>query len=108
MKAALERGLRGGHREPFDANQQAMTITTGGGQFNYHPSGKRCFTNREFAALQTFDNDYRFGQREIRKQIGNAVPPVLGKALYRETIKSLKRSDSAEAAEMKSRGVSEL
>lgn len=85
-----------------------MTITTGGGGNNYHPSGKRGFTNREFACLQTFDTDYRFGGQEVRKQIGNAVPPLLAKALYREIIKSLKRTDSTETAERVRRGSLEI
>ena len=85
-----------------------MTITTGGGGGNYHPSGKRGFTNREFACLQTFDTDYRFGKQEVRKQIGNAVPPVLAKSIYRELIKSLKRTDSIEAAERVRRGDLEI
>lgn len=81
-----------------------MTMTTGGGENNYHPSGKRGYTNREFACLQTFDVGHRFGKHEVRKQIGNAVPPVLAKAVYREIIKSLRRTDSAEAEERARRG----
>ena len=37
----------------------------------------------EIAALQTFPNDYKFvgSRRSVQKQIGNAVPPLLGKAM---------------------------
>ncbi|RLM01562.1 hypothetical protein CFD26_108698 [Aspergillus turcosus] len=96
IEAARTRGLRNGTRAPFDANQQARTITCSGGENNYHPSGTRGFTNREFACLQTFPLDYRFGAREVRRQIGNAVPPALSKAIYREIIKSLQRTDEQE------------
>ena len=93
VEGALNRGLRNGYRTPFDADQQARTMTCGGGEGNYHPSGRRGFTNREFACLQTFPLDHRFGTSGVRRQIGNAVPPVLAKAIYREIIKSLRRTD---------------
>lgn len=96
VQAALDRGLRNGVRLPFDPNQPARTVTCGGGDFNYHPSGRRGFTNREFACLQTFPMRYRFGLREIRKQIGNAVPPILAKAIYQEILKSLRKTDQKE------------
>ncbi|KAI9934009.1 hypothetical protein MW887_005082 [Aspergillus wentii] len=96
VQGALDRGLRGGPRAPFDPNQPARTITCGGGENNYHPSGQRGFTNREFACLQTFPLEHRFGPREVRKQIGNAVPPALAKAVYGEIIKSLQKTDAEE------------
>jgi DNA (cytosine-5)-methyltransferase 1 len=95
IEGSRSRGLRNGTRVPFDANRQAKTVTCSGGENNYHPSGTRGFTNREFACLQTFPLDYRFA-REVRKQIGNAVPPALSKAIYREIIKSLQRTDEQE------------
>ena len=70
----------------------AKTITCGGGE-NYHPSGLRGFTTREFASLQTFPVSHQFWKVETRKQIGNAVPPMLARALYREIIKSLEKTD---------------
>lgn len=96
VRGAESRGIV---REPFDPNQQARTITTGGGDNNYHPSGLRGFTNREFACLQTFPLSYKFGSRQVRKQIGNAVPPMLAEALYREIIRSLECSDTEEMAD---------
>ncbi|KAK2764998.1 hypothetical protein FQN54_008697 [Arachnomyces sp. PD_36] len=79
-------------KTPFSLSTLAKTITCGGGE-NYHPSGRRGYTTREYACLQTFPTDYKFGKVEIRKQIGNAVPPMLARALYREIIKSLERTD---------------
>ncbi|KAL4995836.1 S-adenosyl-L-methionine-dependent methyltransferase [Aspergillus recurvatus] len=95
VAGARSRGYRN-RRAPFDANQQARTITCGGGDNNYHPSGRRGFTNREFACLQTFPLNFRFGRREVRKQIGNAVPPLLARAVYREIIRSLQETDERE------------
>lgn len=48
-----------------------------------HPQQDRALTPREGARLQGFDDDFRFaGNRtEIVKQIGNAVPPLLGRAI---------------------------
>ncbi|PWY72300.1 C-5 cytosine methyltransferase DmtA [Aspergillus heteromorphus CBS 117.55] len=87
---------RNPNRAPFDPNQQARTITCGGGDNNYHPSGQRGFTNREFACLQTFPMSYRFGPRQVRKQIGNAVPPLLAEACYRAIKDSLNATDERE------------
>ncbi|PLB41090.1 DNA cytosine methyltransferase [Aspergillus candidus] len=95
---AEARMMRWGPRAQYDANQQARTITTGGGDNNYHPSGRRGFTNREFACLQTFPLEYRFGRHEVRKQIGNAVPPMLAKALFGAVVESLRRTDEGESS----------
>ncbi len=71
----------------LDADEPAVTITV-----NFvHPASNRCIhpklnralTPREGARLQSFDDDFEFfGSRtQITKQIGNAVPPLLGRAL---------------------------
>ena len=71
----------------LNANDPAVTITV-----NFvHPASNRCIhptldralTPREGARLQSFDDDFDFfGTRsQITKQIGNAVPPLLGKAI---------------------------
>ena len=46
----------------------------------------------EIAAIQTFPRDFRFHgtRRSIQKQIGNAVPPLLGKAMVQHLIDNLK------------------
>lgn len=48
-----------------------------------HPTLDRALTAREGARLQSFDDGFRFaGSRtQIVKQIGNAVPPLLGSAI---------------------------
>ena len=48
-----------------------------------HPELDRPITHREAARLQTFPDNYIFegSKVEIARQIGNAVPPALGKAI---------------------------
>lgn len=48
-----------------------------------HPTCDRALTPREGARLQSFDDNFEFaGNRsQIVKQIGNAVPPLLGRAI---------------------------
>lgn len=48
-----------------------------------HPYQDRALTPREGARLQGFDDQYIFvGNRsQVVKQIGNAVPPLLGRAI---------------------------
>ncbi|KAF7920854.1 uncharacterized protein EAE98_008883 [Botrytis deweyae] len=68
--------------KPYNAHAiLPRTMTTSGGD-NWHPSGKRGFTDREFACLQGFPLEHKFGQNGIKRQIGNAVPPVVAKVLF--------------------------
>lgn len=48
-----------------------------------HPQQHRPITHREAARIQTFPDDFIFagGKIEIARQIGNAVPPLLGEAV---------------------------
>jgi DNA (cytosine-5)-methyltransferase 1 len=61
----------------------------------YHPIEPRYLTPREAAACQSFPNDFRFhgSQTAIFRQIGNAVPPLLARALG-ESIKKIKFNNS--------------
>jgi DNA (cytosine-5)-methyltransferase 1 len=49
----------------------------GGGTWGYHYPEPRPLTNRERARLQSFPDDFEFlgSNAEVRRQIGNAVPP---------------------------------
>ena len=50
---------------------------------NNHPFLNRAITPREAARLQSFDDEFVFigAKVQIRQQIGNAVPPLLAKAI---------------------------
>lgn len=50
----------------------------GGGTWGYHFPEPRPLTNRERARIQSFPDDFVFygSNTEVRRQIGNAVPPV--------------------------------
>lgn len=50
---------------------------------NSHPFLNRSITPREAARIQSFDDDFVFygPKSSVCKQIGNAVPPLLGKAI---------------------------
>lgn len=88
-----------GPRVPFSDDQFAKTVTCSGGVGNYHPSGLRFYTIRETASLQTFPLSYTFtfdSKTKARRQIGNAVPPLLARSIYREIIKCLRESDRLE------------
>ncbi|MCJ1434220.1 hypothetical protein MMC27_003587 [Xylographa pallens] len=84
-------------RQPFDGNTQAKCMTTGGGIGNYHPSGRRGYTIREYACLQTFPLEHEWDPLATltlrRQQIGNAVPPIFYAALARKIVQSLKKTD---------------
>ncbi|EGE85474.1 C-5 cytosine methyltransferase DmtA [Blastomyces dermatitidis ATCC 18188] len=82
-------------RPPYDPHTQAKTITCNGGE-NYHPSGTRTFTYREFACLQTFPLEHRFCGKSVKRQIGNAVPPVLGRAIFLEVRRALEGVDGVD------------
>ena len=63
----------------------------GGGTLGYHYSEPRPLTNRERARIQTFPDDFIFEgtQREVRMQIGNAVPPLGAKAVAEALLKHI-------------------
>ena len=76
-----------GHRM-IDPLKPAPTVTArgdnkGGVVILPHPNGKRRMSCRELAAVQSFPLDYEFcgARSSVYRQIGNAVPPLLGFAV---------------------------
>lgn len=85
----------------LSADEPAVTITV-----NFvHPASNRCIhpvldralTPREGARLQSFDDDFVFNgtRTQITKQIGNAVPPLLGKAVALAVSQMIETSGTA-------------
>ena len=72
----------------LDRKKPSPTIMTHRQNY-FHPTENRYLTQREAAALQSFPNDFIFiGPLSAQwRQIGNAVPPLLGKALGEVIIK---------------------
>jgi len=71
----------------LDPNEPAVTLTVNfvnpASNKCIHPILDRALTPREGARLQSFDDDFIFAgsKTQITRQIGNAVPPLLGRAI---------------------------
>ncbi|KAI5293476.1 hypothetical protein KEM55_007076, partial [Ascosphaera atra] len=81
---------------PSNGNGLAPTLTCSGSV--PHPNGQRNLTNRELACLQTFPVEHYFGYTYVRKQIGNAVPPLLAKAILGQVRQTLEEVDHRQAS----------
>lgn len=91
-------------RKRLDPNSQAPTMVTLPDDF-IHPYQNRILTVREMARIQSFDDSFEFlGKRTTggikRKvevpqysQVGNAVPPLLGKAVASVVYNALTKKD---------------
>lgn len=69
----------------LDRNKPSTTIIAGGGggTWGYHYKEPRPLTNRERARLFGYPDDFVFAGSisQVRKQIGNSVPPVAAKVV---------------------------
>jgi len=84
----------------MSVDKPAPTITGGFDNFTRgrfaHPFENRPITYREAAILQTFSPEYRFfgTKADIRTQIGNAVPPLIGRILGESIIAAIKKEQA--------------
>ena len=87
-KELPEGRLRQTKYQRLDGNRPAPTIMTHRCTY-YHPVDNRYLTVREAARLQSFPNDFIFEGSLTSQwcQIGNAVPPLLGKAIGKSLIR---------------------
>lgn len=76
-------------KSPWD--KPSCTVKENHGGVNLHPKLPRVLTPRELASLQSFPEDFIFkGSKKWQLiQIGNAVPPILGKAIGLSVLKML-------------------
>ena len=83
----------------LDEPSKTIIAAGGGGTWGYHYPEPRALTNRERARLQSFPDNFIFkgSTTEVRRQIGNAVPPKgveeLAKALLPLFQKTYKTSN---------------
>ena len=79
----------------LDGNAPARTVDTGHRNL-FHYELNRIPTVRESARIQSFPDDFVFlGTRTKQdRQVGNAVPPLLGQALAEELIKIFEKGNS--------------
>ena len=77
----------------LDRKSLSPTIMTGRHTY-YHPTEPRYLTAREAASIQSFPNDFIFEGTISQqwRQIGNAVPPLLGKAIGNAILRSYKEA----------------
>jgi DNA (cytosine-5)-methyltransferase 1 len=92
------RGLISHVYRRLDPDAPAYTIIAngGGGTHGYHHREPRRLSNREKARLQSFPDDFEFagGQKgayaDVRRQIGNAVPPAGAQIIVQTLVDTLR------------------
>jgi DNA (cytosine-5)-methyltransferase 1 len=94
-KSYASGGGKRGILKRLDMKKPSLTLLTTPSQKQTercHPTETRPLQTLEYARIQTFPDDYQFAGsiNQIYKQIGNAVPVNLGKALAGEVIRVLR------------------
>lgn len=86
----------------LNGNAPARTVDTGHRNL-FHYEYNRIPTVRESARIQSFPDDFVFTGTKTQqsRQVGNAVPPLLGQALAKAIIKIVEESSSNEAKDKK-------
>lgn len=88
------------HRLAPDAPAYTITCNfknVSSGAFT-HPFENRALTAREAARLQSFPDTFRFYGSGIPRQIGNAVPPILGRIMGEAVLEHLRVHGQVNAA----------
>lgn len=69
------------------------------GYMYIHPTENRTLSVREAARIQSFPDDFEFvgNQQDTYIQVGNAVPPLLGKAIGESVLVYLKKVENEQA-----------
>lgn len=78
----------------YNSKKPSLTINTGH-RSHFHYKWNRIPTVRESARLQSFPDDFIFygNKSEQYRQVGNAVPPLVGYALAKQLIPYLEEGD---------------
>ena len=99
-KTIDEKRLREEQYHRLSRREVSPTIMTSRHTY-FHPTKTRYLTCREAAAIQSFPNRYKFEGTVSQqwRQIGNAVPPLLGKAVGKAILKMLKEKKKAKFME---------
>ncbi|KAI4099336.1 MAG: hypothetical protein LQ339_006011 [Xanthoria mediterranea] len=77
----------------YNGNLPLRNCITTGGSLDTHPNGRRGFTVRELACLQTFPLEHQFETVGLKKQIGNAVPSLFAQVLFSHVRRWLEEAD---------------
>ena len=97
LPAGLKRARRSDHTKRYgrlDPNDLCSTIMTKcdphWGSF-FHPTQDRALSVREAARIQSFPDRYIFtgNMTQQYEQVGNAVPPLLGKAIGKTVLEMI-------------------
>lgn len=72
-------------------------------QNNVHPTSTRALTIREAMRIQSFPDDFIFAgnHKEIRTQIGNAVPPELGRQIAKQILELINNKENKASIKIK-------
>jgi len=87
-------------------NRPSNTVKENHGSVFLHYQKNRAMTPRELARLQSFPDEFIFegAKNQILTQIGNAVPPLLGRAIGKSVKNMLKSIKEVEFQKSENRG----
>jgi DNA (cytosine-5)-methyltransferase 1 len=88
--------MKAGIYPAWDDSGIVTCLTTAGPIGKGHPNGRRKLTMREMAALQSYPNNHVFLGKQISRQIGNSVPPMIAAILLTTVRKHLEKADKVE------------